>query len=221
MPQCQAKTSSGTQCKNTPVEGSDYCHIKSHQEQSPDNKELTVKQKRFIEEYTIDFNATQAAIRAGYSENTASVIGHENLRKPNISEAIKERLQTYSMTADEALKRMTDWGRGSFKPFMEFDKQTGTLKLDISSEEAIENLHLIKKIKQNDTIVKASKENDPGEVIGRTFEIELHDAKDAVDKLIKVHGMYIENVNMRVQREEFDPENGNPEEYIKNRLQNK
>lgn len=51
---------------------------------------LTAKQKRFVEEYLVDLNATQAAIRAGYSENTATIIGHENLRKPNISEAIAE-----------------------------------------------------------------------------------------------------------------------------------
>lgn len=46
--------------------------------------ELTTKQKRFVEEYLIDFNATQAAIRAGYSENSAYSIGQENLKKPEI-----------------------------------------------------------------------------------------------------------------------------------------
>ena len=53
---------------------------------------LTAKQKRFIEEYLIDLNATQAAIRAGYSEKTADVIGSENLVKPNIKAEV-ERLQ--------------------------------------------------------------------------------------------------------------------------------
>ena len=50
---------------------------------------LTSKQSRFIDEYLIDLNATAAAIRAGYSENTAATIAHENLRKPKIAEAIK------------------------------------------------------------------------------------------------------------------------------------
>jgi uncharacterized small protein (DUF1192 family) len=54
---------------------------------------LTAKQKRFIEEYLIDLNATQAAIRAGYSKKTAYSIGEENLRKPVIKAEI-ERLQT-------------------------------------------------------------------------------------------------------------------------------
>ena len=45
---------------------------------------LTDKQQRFVEEYLIDLNATQAAVRAGYSEKTAAEIGSENLRKPQI-----------------------------------------------------------------------------------------------------------------------------------------
>ena len=51
--------------------------------------ELTAKQRRFVEAY--DGNATQAAIAAGYSEKTAEVIGHENLRKPKILAEIKSR----------------------------------------------------------------------------------------------------------------------------------
>jgi len=52
--------------------------------------DLTPKQQRFVEEYLIDLNATQAAIRAGYSEKTAQQMGSENLLKPVIAEAIAE-----------------------------------------------------------------------------------------------------------------------------------
>lgn len=52
-------------------------------------KELTPKQRRFVDEYLIDLNATQAALRAGYSEATAYSTGHENLKKPEIAEAIE------------------------------------------------------------------------------------------------------------------------------------
>ena len=51
---------------------------------------LTPKQQRFVEEYLIDLNATQAAIRSGYSEKTARKIGSENLTKLDIQEAIQE-----------------------------------------------------------------------------------------------------------------------------------
>lgn len=49
---------------------------------------LTDKQKRFCEEYVVDWNATRAAIAAGYSEKTAYSIGQENLKKPEIEEYI-------------------------------------------------------------------------------------------------------------------------------------
>ena len=57
---------------------------------------LTPKQQRFVEEYLIDLNATQAAIRAGYSEKTAKEIGSENLTKPNIAKAIEEAQESLS-----------------------------------------------------------------------------------------------------------------------------
>ena len=60
---------------------------------------MTPKQERFVQEYLIDLNATQAAIRAGYSEKTAEIIGFENLRKPNIAKLIE---QSRSNLAKEA-----------------------------------------------------------------------------------------------------------------------
>lgn len=51
---------------------------------------LTAKQRAFVREYAVDKNATQAAIRAGYSPATAKVIGCENLTKPDIAQAIAE-----------------------------------------------------------------------------------------------------------------------------------
>lgn len=53
---------------------------------------LTDKQRAFVAEYLVDFNATQAAIRAGYSENSAAAIGYENLRKPDIARALTTAL---------------------------------------------------------------------------------------------------------------------------------
>lgn len=71
---------------------------------------LTEKQKRFVAEYLVDLNATQAAIRAGYSEKTAEVIGYENLRKPQIAaavdKAIKEREGRTEITQDKVLKEL-------------------------------------------------------------------------------------------------------------------
>lgn len=54
---------------------------------------MTPKQEAFVREYLIDLNATQAAIRAGYSKRTAHVIGHENLTKPVIANAIEAAME--------------------------------------------------------------------------------------------------------------------------------
>ncbi len=55
------------------------------------DKELTPKQDKFVDEYLVDLNATQAAIRAGYSKRSANNIGPGNLLKPIIQEAIQKR----------------------------------------------------------------------------------------------------------------------------------
>lgn len=77
---------------------------------------LTAKQKRFCDEYLIDLNATQAAIRAGYSQKTAKVIGSENLSKPAIKEYIDERMaekeKRLIADQDEVLKYLTAVLRG-------------------------------------------------------------------------------------------------------------
>ena len=72
---------------------------------------MTEKQKLFCEEYLIDLNATQAALRAGYSEKTAYSIGNENLKKPEIQEYIQKRLKEKEdaliAKQDEVLKTLT------------------------------------------------------------------------------------------------------------------
>lgn len=54
---------------------------------------LTAKQKAFVREYLVDLNATQAAIRAGYSSNTATKIASENMTKPDIQKAVQAALK--------------------------------------------------------------------------------------------------------------------------------
>lgn len=72
---------------------------------------LTEKQQLFCDEYLIDLNATQAAIRAGYSEKTARKIGSENLTKPDIRAYIEKRLaekeDALIAKQDEVLKYLT------------------------------------------------------------------------------------------------------------------
>jgi phage terminase small subunit len=74
---------------------------------------LTPKQKAFVREYKKNGgNGTQAAIKAGYSENTADVIATENLRKPNIKEALaqeeKKLQKKYEYTIDDMVRELDD-----------------------------------------------------------------------------------------------------------------
>lgn len=76
---------------------------------------LTVKQKLFVDEYLVDLNATQAAIRAGYSKKTARSQGQRMLTKVDIQQAINERMEEKKsniiMKQDEVLERLTEQGR--------------------------------------------------------------------------------------------------------------
>lgn len=77
---------------------------------------LTAKQQRFCDEYLIDLNATQAAVRAGYSKKTANRIGTENLSKPVIRAFIDKRMEEKEAALiadqDEVLKYLTSVLRG-------------------------------------------------------------------------------------------------------------
>ena len=68
-------------------------------------RNLTAKQQRFVDEFMIDLNATQAAVRAGYSRNCAGQIGDENLKKPQIAAAVAEAKRERS----EATKIDAEW----------------------------------------------------------------------------------------------------------------
>ena len=91
---------------------------------------LTKKQQCFVDEYLIDLNATQAAIRAGYSEATAKDIGCENLAKPNIKSAIdkalKERSERTKIDADWLLRRLAAEAEADLADI--YDRATGALK---------------------------------------------------------------------------------------------
>lgn len=73
-------------------------------------KKLTAKQQQFVNEYLVDLNATQAAIRAGYSVKTARSIAEENLTKPDIQKAIQEAQQRRAarteISQDKVLNRL-------------------------------------------------------------------------------------------------------------------
>lgn len=80
----------------------------SNEKPKPEGRALTPLQEAFIREYLIDKNGTQAAIRAGYSDNPASAAqqAYENLRKPEIRSTIRRQLKAYYERLDITPERV-------------------------------------------------------------------------------------------------------------------
>lgn len=98
---------------------------------------MTKKQKRFCEEYLIDLNATQAAIRAGYSPETAGAIGAENLKKPQIQKAIARAMADRSRrTGVNADRVVMELAKIAFVNAADvIDADDATLKADAADED--------------------------------------------------------------------------------------
>lgn len=138
---------------------------------------MRAKQKMFIIEYLKDFNATQAAIRAGYSPKTAYSIGQENLKKPEIKAKIEKLIEERCMTSDEVLLRLAEHARSNVGDYIEvLPRGQAIIKLEKAKE--AEQLHLIKKLK----ITKTGP------------EIELYDQQAALQLIGKHLGLFKEQI---------------------------
>ena len=146
---------------------------------------LTAKQKKFVEEYLIDLNATQAAIRAGYSTESAKEIGCENLTKPNvkaeIDKAIAERSRRTGINQDRVLRELAKIAFVNPNDVINF--RDATVKM--TSEE---NLAAIASIKVKEI---------PGEYGNATErEVNLYDKLRALDLLGRHLGMFKDKIEV-------------------------
>ncbi len=137
---------------------------------------LTVKQALFVTEYLKTFNATRAAIAAGYSERSAAVIGHENLRKPKIAAKINKFLNDHAMSAAEVLYHLSCIARADIATMVDDDGKP-------SVKRAIENGsgNLVRKVKTRTMTV--------GHTDIVEEEIETYDRLRALDLLAKYHDL--------------------------------
>lgn len=146
---------------------------------------MTKKQKLFVEEYLIDLNATQAAIRAGYSVESAADIGYENLRKPDIRERIEkamaERSKRTGINQDRVLMELARIGFSKITDVI--DPDTAKVRVDATDDD----LACIQSIKIKD-----------GEH-GTEREVKLYDKRSALVDIGKHLGMFKENVNLNVE----------------------
>jgi phage terminase small subunit len=147
---------------------------------------MTAKQQRFCDEYLIDLNATQAAIRAGYSKKTARAIANENLTKPYIKEYIENRMaekeKELIADQDEVMKYLSSVMRRELKESVVVTLQNKTEKWVMD-----ENTGKLKK----QTIT----EETPAVV---DIPARLSDANKAAELLGKAYGLYTDKVEAEV-----------------------
>ncbi|EOP85978.1 hypothetical protein IGM_04353 [Bacillus cereus HuB4-4] len=162
---------------------------------------LTPKQQRFIEEYLVDLNATQAAIRAGYSQKTARKIGQENLTKPDIQTAIEEAMDERSkraeITQDMVLEELAKIAFSDMKDFASWATETKSKLVKKDDEfEKIEWDEFVFRYKNSEQIdgavVKKVGTNKDGETI------ELHDKLRALGMIGKHLGMFKEKKEISI-----------------------
>lgn len=130
---------------------------------------MTPKQQRFVEEYLIDLNATQAAIRAGYSADTAYSIGNENLSKPEIAEAITAlKAKRSEKTGIDAAWLLTRLAKEADADLNDIYDEAGALK-PVSEWPMIWRQGLVAGIKA------IEERDDEGKVTGIIREVKLSD----------------------------------------------
>lgn len=145
--------------------------------------QMTAKQQRFCDEYLIDLNATQAAIRAGYSAKTARQIGTENLSKPAIAEYIEKRMaekeDALVAKQDEVMKYLT-----------------AVMRRELSEHVVVTTMeeHSYYKADENGTVRKHTDKKETPKIV--EIPARLSDANKAAELLGKAYAMFSEKVEI-------------------------
>lgn len=134
-----------------------------------------VQHEAFALEYTIDFNGTQAAIRAGYAEGSAHVTASRLLRNAKVAARIQERMAELTMTSNEALYRLSQQGRGRVVDY---------LGLSIEELKTHPQAHLLHKVKHTRRYIPSFDEEKPDEVEDK-IEYEIYNAQSAIALILK------------------------------------
>lgn len=163
-----------------------------------DERGLVLKQRRFVEEYTNPeppegqkaFNATSAAIRAGYSKNGAGQTGFNLLKKPEIQEAIAERVLSFTEQADTTIERVlleyAALGFSDMANYVTFNGEEAVINFDHMPEGAT------RAISEITTEIYMERHGDDEERVKRV-RLKLHDKKGSLDSIGKFLRMFLEN----------------------------
>lgn len=142
------------------------------------------KQERFVEEYLIDLNAKQAAIRAGYKPNNADVVGYQLLQKTSVKNAVEkamaERSRRTGINQDRVLYELAKMAFVNISDVIDLDNAS------VKEDAAEEDLACIQavKIKPNE--------------FGTEREIKMYDKKASLELLGRHLGMFKDNIKLDI-----------------------
>lgn len=161
---------------------------------------MTPKQSRFLIEYMVDCNATQAAIRAGYSARTAAKIGWENLQKPEIRTALSVELERLwdatTMTAAEIKAEASRIGRFSLGRIIHVT-DTGEPYVDLSKATP-DDMAALASAEIEDFVDRRERDAE-GNVLARDVrrvKVRAHDKMAALTFLARVHRLLAARVEV-------------------------
>jgi len=160
---------------------------------------LNDKQRRFVGEYLIDLNATQAAIRAGYSEKTAGQQAFDLLKKPEIQESIstamKAREERTEITQDRVLRELAKIGFADIRKAVKWGADLPVVNSE-TGEVLIANGVVLVSSEQidDDTAAAVSEISQTAQGV----KIKMHDKKGALVDIGKHLGMFVDRVDATV-----------------------
>lgn len=180
---------------------------------SKKTKKVNYRYPLFAEAYVVNgFNATLAAVTAGYAVKTAYSQGSRLLKNVEVQTLISECMDKRIMTKQETAVRLSEHARADIRPFINLDSQ------EISEHPLA---WLIKKYK-----VKTRRLPGSSGILEEKIEIELHDSQSALNTFAKHHGLLKDgvtiNVNIELVMELFDAieaQGGSPSAFVEDMLQ--
>lgn len=167
-------------------------------------KLLSPKQKRFAEEYLIDLNGTQAAIRAGYSPKTANEQAAQNLAKLSIQEFIQTRQKELQKKTGITQERvLAEYARIAFSDTRKLFKDDGTLKeiVDLNDDDAACLAGL--EVGELQSMAPDKKGN---KIVSSVKKVKIYDKVKALDSLAEHLGMFVKKIDVTSNGQTINPE---------------
>jgi phage terminase small subunit len=186
---------------------------------------LNDKQKQFCLEYLVDFNATQAAIRAGYSQRSAYAIGWTNLRMPQIRKHIDTLLEERSLGKHEVLKLLSDIAQGSLNDYFTTTTKVYTPQVKKGLKELIKGLR--EKIEDQRKLIARAKITDSDRLKGlasqemfwleqiAAYEIEL-ERNPRANRIVDGEAQLVETTELDMVKLVRDKEKGRIKTLVPN-----